>query len=163
MALKNNGSHYGFIENGTVLSKLQPGLSTVLVDNKGTVDIKTWSDEYNDNLREICNARQNGVPIIEYDEKHNSSMTGKLVYKWGAGNWSGSVDEKLRTVRSGLGIQIFEGHKFLIYSYFSSATPAAMARVFQAYNCRYAMLLDINALETHLSCRLQESAGPTSD
>ena len=29
----------------------------------------------------------------------------------------------------------------------TSATPSAMARVFQAYQCRYAMLLDMNALE----------------
>jgi hypothetical protein len=34
-----------------------------------------------------------------------------------------------------------------MYGYFSSATPSAMARVFQAYGCRDAMLLDMNALE----------------
>ena len=37
--------------------------------------------------------------------------------------------------------------RFLLYAYFSGATPSAMARVFQAYGCRYAMLLDMNALE----------------
>jgi hypothetical protein len=36
---------------------------------------------------------------------------------------------------------------FLVYGWFSTATPSAMARVFQAYGCRYAMQLDINALE----------------
>jgi hypothetical protein len=35
----------------------------------------------------------------------------------------------------------------LIFGYFSTATPSAMARVFQAYGCRYAMHLDMNALE----------------
>jgi hypothetical protein len=30
---------------------------------------------------------------------------------------------------------------------FTAATPSAMARVFQAYQCQYAMLLDMNALE----------------
>ena len=37
--------------------------------------------------------------------------------------------------------------RFLIYGYFSGATPSAMARVFQAYGCRFAMHLDMNALE----------------
>ena len=35
----------------------------------------------------------------------------------------------------------------MIYGYFSGATPSAMAQVFLAYGCRYAMLLDMNALE----------------
>jgi hypothetical protein len=34
-----------------------------------------------------------------------------------------------------------------VFGYFSSATPSSMARVFQACECRYAMLLDMNALE----------------
>ena len=38
-------------------------------------------------------------------------------------------------------------HRFLIFGYFSTATPSAMARVFQAYSCQYGMHLDMNALE----------------
>jgi hypothetical protein len=44
-------------------------------------------------------------------------------------------------------VQEQQGRQFFLYAYFSSATPSAMARVFQAYRCRYAMLLDMNALE----------------
>ena len=40
-----------------------------------------------------------------------------------------------------------EGRQFLIYAYFSTATPSAMARTFQAYQCDYAMLLDMNSQE----------------
>ena len=36
LALKNHGSHYGFLENGVVFSKLQPGLATVFVLNDGS-------------------------------------------------------------------------------------------------------------------------------
>ena len=39
------------------------------------------------------------------------------------------------------------GRPFLIYAYFSSATPSGMARTFQAYQCDYAMLLDMNSQE----------------
>jgi hypothetical protein len=44
-------------------------------------------------------------------------------------------------------VQAHLAHRFLIYGYFSSATPSAMARVFAAYRCRYAMHMDMNALE----------------
>jgi hypothetical protein len=37
-----------------------------------------------------------------------------------------------------------DGREHLVYAYFSSHTPSAMARVFQAYGCRYAMHLDMN-------------------
>lgn len=144
---KNSGSHYGFIENGVILSKLQTGLATVVVRENGAVDLKTWTDKDNINLDRIRHARQNGVPIIEYDEETNTSRPGSLVKDWSRGNWSGSAEKKFRTVRGGLGLHEHEGRRFLVYGYFSSATTAAMARVFAAYQCRYAMLLDINALE----------------
>jgi hypothetical protein len=75
------------------------------------------------------------------------SAPGALVNQWGAGNWSGSVDERLRTLRGGACVQETGTQRFLIFGYFSTATPSAMTRVFQAYGCRYAMQLDINALE----------------
>ena len=66
---------------------------------------------------------------------------------WGPGNWSGSAAGELRALRAGACLQESGGRRFLIYGWFSTATPSAMARVFQAYGCRYAMLLDMNALE----------------
>ena len=56
-------------------------------------------------------------------------VPGSLVNNWGAGNWSGSEDEKLRTMRAGLALQTSHGKRFLIYAVFSDATPSAMARV----------------------------------
>ena len=147
LALKNHGSHYGFIEHGTILSKLQPGLATVVVLSDGTVDLITWTEKDNADLQIIRHARQNGLPIIEYDRTLGISRVGDMVPRWGQGNWSGSADKRFRTVRAGLGLQVYEGRRFLIFGYFSAATPSAMARIFEAYQCRYAMLLDINALE----------------
>ena len=74
-------------------------------------------------------------------------MPGPLVSRWGHGNWSGSANKKLRTLRAGVCLQENQAGRFLIYGYFSSVTPSAMARVFHAYGCRYAMHLDMNALE----------------
>jgi len=152
LAMRNHGSHYGFIESGVVLSKLQPGLATVYVLDDGSLAMKTWSDADNNLLGRIRHARQNGVPLVEFDEAAKATAPGHLVTQWGAGNWSGSENEKLRTIRGGLALQKNtapgnHGKQFLIYAVFSDATPSAMARVFQAYRCNYGMLTDMNALE----------------
>jgi len=143
----NYGTHYGFIENGVILSKLQPNLSTLYVLTDGTIGMKTWEEADNAMLPHIRFARQNGVPILERDPETGMGIPGPLVTKWGPGNWSGSAEAELRTLRAGACIRIKDDRRFLIYGYFSTGTPSAMARTFQAYGCEYAMLLDMNALE----------------
>ena len=147
LAERNHGSHYGFVEEGVVFSKLQPGLATVFTTVSGEVQMGTWSADDAARMASIRDARQNGVPLIDYDPRRKASVPGALVNAWGEGNWSGSANEDLRTVRAGLCEQDAEGRRFLVFAYFSSASPSAMARVFQAYHCRYAMHLDMNALE----------------
>jgi hypothetical protein len=147
LALRNHGSHYGFIEEGVIFSKLQPGLATAFVTNDGTVTVRTWTTYDDALLPHLRYARQNGVPLIEYDPLRAHGVPGDFVNLWGPGNWSGSADEDLRTLRAGLCLQENQQRTYLIYSYFSAVTPSAMARVFQAYGCRYAMHLDMNALE----------------
>jgi hypothetical protein len=147
LARRNHGSHYGFIEQGVILSKLQPGLSTLYVLDDGHVDMKTWVESDEALLPRILHARQNGVAVLEYDADSDRTRPGPLLTRWELGNWSGSKDSHLRTLRAGACIQQSGARRFLIYGYFSSATPSAMARVFEAYHCRYAMHLDMNALE----------------
>ena len=156
LSLRNHGSHYGFLEDGVVFSTLQPGLATIYALTDGWVDMKTWTNEDDGLLPKMASARQNGVPIIQAFET-GRSVPGALVAKWGAGNWSGSGEEKLKTMRGGIGLQEMAGKRFLIYAFFWSATPSAMARVFQAYQCKYAMLLDMNALvHTYLAVYKRE-------
>jgi hypothetical protein len=147
LAMIDHGSHYGFLENGVVLSKLNPGLATAVVYDDGRVDLKTWTEADGADLSRIRHARQNGVAILERDAGSLRAVPGSRIRDWGSGNWSGSADKELRTLRAGLCLQESQGKQFLVYGYFSSATPSAMARVFQASGCRYAMLLDMNALE----------------
>jgi len=143
----DGGKHYGFIEQGVIYSKLKTGLSTLYVLDDGSIDMKAWTDEDNALLPRIAFARQNGVPLVTLDAETGQPVPGDLVNKWGAGNWSGSANADLRTLRAGACLQYHAGRRYLIYGYFSTATPSAMARTFQAYNCRHAMLLDMNALE----------------
>ncbi len=157
---KNFGSHYGFIENGVVFSKLQPGLATIFMLENGAVQMKTWKESDDAILGKIRHARQNGLPIIDYDENKDVSSPGKHVNQWGPGNWSGSQDSKFRTLRAGLCLQKNTAKGFLIYGYFSCATPSTMARVFQAYGCQYALHLDMNALEhTYLALYSKKGSG----
>jgi hypothetical protein len=159
LAFRNQGTHYGFVESGVVLSKLRPGLSTLYVTVDGWVEMTTWSEQDDALLESIAFARQNGLPIVETDPETGAPRPGNQVSRRGVGNWSGSHDKRFRTLRAGACLQETPDARFLIYGYFSSATPSAMARVFQAYQCSYAMLLDINALEhTYLALyRLKDS------
>ncbi len=149
LALKNSGSHYGFGQAGVVLSQAQPGLATVLITASGELSLQTWQEGDDLAKLEWKDFRQNGVAIIDYNLSSQVSEPGFYVAKWDQGNWSGSVDSKQRTLRAGLCLQVQKetGKKFLIYGYFSSVTPGAMARIFQAYDCQYALHLDMNALE----------------
>lgn len=163
LAQVNRGSHYGFIENGVIHSRLNPGLATITIDSTGQVDLKTWTDADNASLPNIKHARQNGVPIVEWDENSRSGIPGALVANWGQGNWSGSDSKTMRALRAGVCMQETSGRRYLIYGYFTSVTPAAMARVFQSYGCRYAMHLDMNALEhTYLAVYDREGSGSTT-
>lgn len=157
LATENHGSHYGFIEAGVVFSKLRPGLATLYVLDDGSVHMTTWTPADDRMLGRVMFARQNGVALVEPDPVTGVPGPGRFVNKWGPGNWSGSADESLRTLRSGACLQERESKRFLVYAFFSTATPSAMARVFQAYGCRYAMLLDMNALEhTYLALYVHE-------
>lgn len=147
MATFNHGHHYGFIEKGVVLSKLQPGLATLYRLTDGTIGMKTWQETDTALLPRIVFARQNGVPLVVSDAQTGAPVPGDRVTQWGPGNWSGSAKAELRTLRAGACMVEDDGRDYLLYGYFSTATPSAMARGFQAYGCRYAMLLDMNALE----------------
>lgn len=146
LAAANQGSHYGFMEQGVVFSRLQPGLATLFVRNDGSVGMDTWRDDAARPPGTLRHARQNGMPLVE-PGPGGAPVAGRTVDQWGVGNWSGSSEERLRTLRAGACIVEGDGRRHLVYGYFSTATPRAMARVFLAYGCRYAMHLDMNALE----------------
>jgi hypothetical protein len=171
LARGHSGSHYGFVEDGVVWSKPVPGLATVAVWEDGRVDLLTWQSADDARLGQVRHLRQNGVPLLAPEIAVDGSSevrVGPLVGNWSQGNWSGSQDQRLRSVRAGLCLAESaaddEGRRerFLIYGWFSAATPSGMARVFLAYGCSYALLLDMNALEhTYLSI-LTQTLDPAS-
>ena len=145
-ARRKGGTHYGFMQDGVVFSTLQEGLATAILTKSGGFELKTWNKNDNERLGEIRFARQNGLPLIDYDPVRRKSLPGKYVGNNRKGNWSGSKQNTIRALRTGLCMQTRNGKKYAIYGYFSSHTPNAMARVFQAYNCDYAIHLDMNMI-----------------
>ncbi len=143
----NFGSHYGFLEHGVLYSKLWPGLSTFFILDDGSIHMRTWTEDDDALLPRLRFARQNGVALVEPDPETGVPLPGQYVTQWGPGNWSGSAEAELRTLRAGACIVEGDDTRYLLYGYFSTATPSAMARTFQGYGCTYAMLLDMNALE----------------
>ena len=147
LALRENGSHYGFVEQGVVFSRLRPGLATLYVLADGEVGLKTWTaDDARTLGPRLRHARQNGVPLVE-PGPGGRPQAGALVNQWGAGNWSGSSDARLRTLRAAACLLPHGPRGHLAYAWFSAATPPTMASVLLAYGCSHAMLLDMNALE----------------
>ncbi len=153
----HSGSHYGFVEGGAVLSTLQPGLSTLFALDDGSVEMKSWTPSDDARLERVRSARQNGVPLLERDPGTGLVVAGALVGRWAEGNWGGSQNARLRSVRAGAGLQEWAGRRYLVFAYFSSATPSAMAVVLASYGCQYAMHLDMNAPEhTYLALYREE-------
>ena len=156
----NRGHHYGFLSNGVTFSRLQPNLATLWVGDSGEIGMKTWEEADAARIPHLAYARQNGVPLVVRDPETGASVPGDRVSSWGGGNWSGSAEAQLRTLRSGMCLRETGGRKFLIYAYFSSVTPSAMARTFQAYDCDYGMQLDMNSPElTYLAVYKQNTSG----
>jgi hypothetical protein len=140
----NRSHHYGFMEKGVVMSTLVPNLASVIIGTDGTLDIKTWTLADNDHMDKVRDVRQNGVPLLETDPATGAGIPNALVKDWVPGNWSGSADIQLKTPRTSACIAEHAGKRYLIFSYFSTHTPNAMARVLQAYQCKYAIHLDMN-------------------
>jgi hypothetical protein len=128
-----DGTYYGFVEDGVVLTKLRPGLATLYSTVEGRIALDSWAGQP---ASPLLFARQNGIPILD------NGVAGRRLEDRSA-SWSTGPDGNPRTARGGA--CIIEGEqRFLVYAYFSSAVPRTMADVFAAYGCRTAMLLDMS-------------------
>ena len=140
----NKGSHFGFMEQGVVFSTLQPDLATIVITREGALDMLTWPKDGASLIPKLAHARQNCISIVEGHDANGISIPNPLVNTWGAGSWSGDQAGDFVTLRASAALQESGGQRFLVVAYFTGATPNAMARTFQAYRCRFAMLLDMN-------------------
>lgn len=140
----NKSTHFGFIDNGVVMAKPNPGLSTIFVRVDGSFEMKTWTEADVSELPKIRYLRQNNLPLVEPDAS-GRGIPGDHVTNLQHGNWSGSAEGNLYTPRGAACKVEAHGEEYFVYAYFSAATPASMARVFQAYGCKQGIHLDMNS------------------
>lgn len=143
-ATVNKAGHYGFIDDGVIMSSPKPGLSTIIVYTDGSFNLKTWTEEDNNELSRIRYLRQNGLPMVDLDS-HGTTVPNSYVGNRRDGNWSGSAAGDNYTPRGAACLIERGGEQYFVYGYFSAATPNAIARVFQAYGCKSAIHLDMNS------------------
>jgi hypothetical protein len=144
-----------------VYSKLQPGLATFVGWTDGTITLETWTAERDALSPQVRFARQNGVSLLEASAETGEPETNPLVLRWTGGNWASSPDAKLRSLRAAASVVERNGTRYLVYSWFSDATPSAMAATLMSYGMEYSMLLDMNALEhTYMAVYEPTDAGP---
>lgn len=140
----NKSTHYGFIEDGVIMAKPNPGLATIAVKIDGSFSLRVWTEKDNADIPQIRYLRQNGLPLIEPDES-GAGIPGAFVSNRNEGNWSGSAQGDNYTPRGAACLIEKGGEQYFVYGYFSAATPSAIARVFQAYGCKVAIHLDMNS------------------
>lgn len=141
----HRGSHYGVIENGVIFSSMIPGLATLVTMKDGSIDYRVWSEADTLAVAKFKHARQNGMPLIEPDEKTGEPTPGKLVTQHMVGNWGDSSAGDPRSIRAGSCFQETPAGRFLIFGMFPVARPSVLVRVFQAFGCKFAMNMDMNA------------------
>ncbi len=153
----NVGKHYGFAESGVIFSRLQPGLMTFFAGADGKPDLRTWRDEDRSEAGRLLFARQTGYALLE-----NGTFGAHLMDP--NGNWSGSNDGHLLTMRAGVCLLAQGGRTWLVYGLFSATTPHGMAQTFKAYGCGSATLLDMNSpLLTYAAVYHHEKGQISSD
>lgn len=151
----HRGKSYGYAQAGVEVKALSPELATLYTDINGYSQLLSWPIDpvLQGILRsQMLSARQNGVLMLDEGKPTWYLKT------WGAGNWSGNSRGELRSMRSAVclvpksggsvaraGSRAQAGRHYLIYGFFSGATPSAMAKILESYGCSQAMHLDMNA------------------
>ena len=139
------GKHWGFVQNGVVFSKLQPGLATLVTYKDGKTDILEWPENAAALATKVKDARQNATPVISgRDPKTGLGIPGNTVggKDFISRNWTNDVDDK--RMRSGACMLQSGTDEHLVFAYLPSGTVKDLAEVFGSYGCRSGMQLDEN-------------------
>lgn len=141
----NNGNHYGFMEEGVLMSTLHRDLASFIIYKNGDVAIHPWSQDDEDNIEQIRHVRQNGIAPITFNAPSGLVVPHPFTKDSNLSNYWAGINN-LTCVPRGVAFTMEkDGRQFLAYAYFSRATPNAIARVLQAYGATGAIHLDMNS------------------
>ncbi len=140
---KATHGHYGAMANGVVALPPRNGLGVVVLYADGRVRIGEWGRDIKAQTPDMVAWRENGPPIIQ-----DGQITPQ-VYSNSIRDWGGTLDGKIVTWRSGLGISA--DNKILYYFAGPNLSMPALAQSMMAVHVYQGMLLDINTYWVHFN------------
>jgi len=140
---KATHGHFGAMSNGIVALPPRNGLATIAIYDDGSVRIGEWGRDIITQTENMVAWRENG-PLVIQDGKITQRVYSNLVSDWG-----GTVDGKIVTWRSGLGISA--DNKTLYYFAGPNLSMPPLARAMMAVGTSQDILLDINAYWVHFA------------
>jgi hypothetical protein len=149
---KATHGHFGAMQDGVVALPPLPGLAAVAIYDDGRVRIGEWGKDILPS-KNIVAWRENARLIIQ-DGQVSPRVNSNSVADWG-----GTIDGKVVTWRSALGVSA-DGRTLF---YFAGATLSmqAMARAMQTVGVQQGMLLDINTTWVHFTA-IHDTGGKLS-
>ena len=123
----------GYLQEGHLISPLQRGLASLVIDRSGQARIAVWGHGVPAPGEAVYSVRQNLVPLVLHGRPTAASADSTV---WGATLGGGAY-----VARSAVG-QNAAGD--LIYAASMSAVPADLASALASHGARIAMELDIN-------------------
>lgn len=128
--------HYGAMQTGIVALPPRDGLATVVIYDDWKVSIGEWGRDFTTQTPNMVAWRQNALPVIQDLEITKKVTTGTM------GDWGGSIDGKIVTWRSGLGLSYDGGT--LYYLAGPSLSMPALAGAMRDLGVYQGMILDAN-------------------
>jgi hypothetical protein len=123
----------GYMQEGHVISPLQPGYASLVIDRSGQARIGVWGHGVPVSGEAVYSVRQNLVPLVRDGRPTAASAD------WGL--WGATLGGGAYVARSAVG-EDAAGH--LIYAASMSAVPEDLASALASHGARIAMELDIN-------------------
>jgi len=140
---KATHGHYGAMSNGIVALPPRDGFAVVVMYDDGTVRLGEWGRDIITQTKNMLAWRENG-PLIVQDGKITPKVEQNLISDWG-----GTIDGKVVTWRSALGIS--KDDKTLYYFAGPNLSMPTLARAIETVGAHEGMLLDINAYWVHFT------------
>jgi hypothetical protein len=142
----------GYMQEGHVISPLQRGLASLVIDRSGQARIGVWGSGLPAPGEAVYSVRQNLPPLVLNGRPTAAAADWTL---WGATLGGGAY-----VARSAVGQ---DAARHLIYAASMSALPADLASVLAARGARTAMELDINPEWVQLDAAGKPGGGLTAE
>lgn len=139
---KATHGHFGAMADGVVAIPPTPGLATVAIHKDGRIELGQWGRDVTDSP-DVAAWRQNERLILDGGQITDLALRNRVH------DWGGTVDGKVVTWRSALGLSQDGGT--LYYFAGQSLSMPALARAMQDAGAWKGMLLDINPYWVHFT------------